>query len=166
MYSIQNFKKMAELQEEFNRLKEQNDNIYHSTILPTIKTEVSNLFNALKDFFASNELEIADISNNKYQAIHINSIIEVEKVGQEIKLKIDSEEIDVIRPYISPVKYSAPQEIVKPDKLERSINGLQERLLAEKGVAKSYSDLRIKFINKNNALFQDKEEVIKRLFGN
>lgn len=166
MYSIYNFKKMAEFQVEFNRLKDQNDNNYHSTIYPALKTEVSNLFNALKDFFKSNGLEIADITNNKYQAIYLNSIIEVEKDGLVIVLKIGSEKIDVIKTHITPVKYNAPQEVLQPDKLESKINELQKKLLSEKGIAKSYDDLKIKFINESNVIFENKEEVIKRYFGN
>ncbi len=166
MYSIQNFKKMAELQEEYKRLKQQNDSIYQSTVLPALKKEASNLFYALKNFFASNELEITDISNNKYQAKHFNSKFEVEKDGLEIKLVMDIEVIDVIKAHINKVKYSAPQLILQPDKLESRINEIQERLLIEKGVANSYNNLSIKFINENKAIFQDKEEVIKKYFCN
>lgn len=167
MYSIANFKKLGELQEEYDSLRVENEETLKNKVQPVMTKEINSLFNYLKLRFLSNGLEIHD-SSNSFVAQYKNATIGVEIIndGFALKLKINSREIDEISVDLQPTKYSAPTESVNSDELEVEITDLQNKIREEKGLLQSYRNLLIRFRNKNNDIFKTKEEVVNKYFGN
>lgn len=165
LYSIGNFKKLGELQEEYDLLKSEKEELLKNKVQPAMKDELNALFRYLKLHFTTNGLEIHE-SSNSYVAQYKSATIAVEIIndGFALMLKINSREIDEISVSLQPCKYSAPKEVVNPDELEVEITDLQNKIQDEKGLLQSCRNLQIQFTNKNNQIFKAKEEVIKKYF--
>ncbi|PID24928.1 hypothetical protein [Sporosarcina sp. P7] len=165
MYTISNFKYLADLQEELDSLEQALEEKLETTVRPAMKKAICDLYDMLKVFLEKGDLDVVEGEgsfNAAYKKMSIGVLIVAE--GFALKLSINSEEVDIIKVITRPTKYSSPRKTVKNDLLSKKIEELQNDTDEIKGTLSSYDNLQVVYTNDNNQRFNAPEKVIEAYF--
>ena len=166
MYSIQNFKKLADLKEELESLKTQTNRTVEEKVHPAMENAIKFLYKEIMMYLESNGLEVLENGDN-FVASYKKGTINVSLIGilRSLKIGVNAQEIDRIDAMVIPKKQVAPMVSVTPDEFEKEIYEIQKEIENYKNILQSYSDLKVVYQNKLNDVFTTVDDVIKNYFG-
>ncbi|MFJ7952845.1 hypothetical protein ACIQZG_15080 [Lysinibacillus sp. NPDC096418] len=166
MYSIQNFKQLADLKEELESLKSKTNQIVENEVHPAMESAIKLLYKEMMKYLETNGLEVLD-NGNSFVASYKNGTIRVSLIGilRSLKITVNSQEVDKIDATVIPERFQTAKAPINPDEFEKEIDDIQEEIENYKALLYSYSSLNVVYKNKSNIVFATAEQLIKDYFG-
>lgn len=166
MFSIQNFKQLADLKEELESLKVQTNQIVELEVHPAMENAIKLLYKEMMKYLETSGLEVLD-NGNSFVASYKKGTIKVSLIGilRSLKISVNSQEIDRIDATVIPGRYQTQKVSINPDEFEKEIDDIQKEIENYKSLLYSYSTLNVVYQNKSNIVFATAEDVIKNYFG-